>query len=149
VDARFSSPGDRVSFADGFPFLLVSQDSVNELNRRLTDEIPADRFRANIVIEGCSPHAEDGWSSIRIGSVNFRVAKPCARCVVVTTDQLDGGRSAEPLRTLAGYRRVDGKILFGQNLIHLGGGTLRVGDEARARPPQDGIEETPDSENSY
>lgn len=129
VDIRYADPGDRVAFADGFPFLLISQASVDELNRRLEGEVPADRFRANIVIDGCSPHAEDEWAEITIGETGFRVAKPCARCVVITTDQTHGSRSAEPLRTLAGYRTTSGKILFGQNLIHQEMGTLRVGDE--------------------
>jgi len=131
VDTGYADPGDRVAFADGFPFLLISQDSVDELNQRLTEPVPADRFRANIIIEGCDAHAEDGWSMITVGEIGFRVAKPCARCVVITTDQRDGTRSAEPLRTLAGYRTIDGKVLFGQNLVHQGLGTLQIGDEVQ------------------
>lgn len=129
VDPRYADPGDRVAFADGFPFLLISLASVDELNRRLDTTVPADRFRANIIIDGCSPHAEDEWDAITIGEVGFRVAKPCARCVVITTDQRHGARSAEPLRTLAGYRTTNGKILFGQNLVHKSLGTVRIGDE--------------------
>jgi uncharacterized protein YcbX len=128
VNRRFAEPDDRVAFADGFPFLLVSRASVVELNDRLAEPVPENRFRANIVVDGCPAHAEDGWSRLEIGGVDFQVAKPCARCVVVTTDQRTGVRSDEPLRTLAGYRTVDGKVLFGQNLIHRGGGTLHVGD---------------------
>jgi len=131
VDRRYSDPGDRVAFADGFPFLMISRASVDELNGRLAVPIPADRFRANIIIEGCEAHAEDGWTTISIGEVDFRVAKPCARCVVITTDQHDGARSAEPLRTLATYRKSDGKVLFGQNLVHLGGGHVQIGDSIR------------------
>ena len=132
VDTSYADQGDRVAFADGFPFLLISQGSVDELNRRLTTPVPADRFRANIIIEGCDAHAEDGWSMITVGELGFRVVKPCARCVVITTDQRDGSRSAEPLRTLAGYRTSNNKVLFGQNLVHQGMGTLRVGDEIHA-----------------
>lgn len=131
VDTRYAELGDRVAFADGFPFLLISADSVDELNRRLAEPVPADRFRANIIVDGCGPHAEDLWHEITIGEVGFQVAKPCARCTVITTDQESGARSAEPLRTLAGYRTVDGKVLFGQNLVHRGIGVLRVGDEVR------------------
>lgn len=134
VDRRFAEEGDRVAFADGFPFLLISQASVKELNVRLVEPVPADRFRANIIIDGCEAHAEDRWAEITIGEVGFRVAKPCARCVVVTTDQKSGGRSPEPLRTLAGYRSVAGKVLFGQNLVHLEMGELHVGDEVRIEP---------------
>ncbi len=125
-----------MAFADGFPFLLISQASVDELNRRLADPVPADRFRANIVVDGCEAHAEDGWSGLTIGGIEFRVAKPCARCVVVTTDQDDGTRSAEPLRTLATYRTENNKVLFGQNLLHRGAGALSVGDEIHPNTTQ-------------
>lgn len=131
VDPDFASPGDRVAFADGYPFLLISCASVDELNHRLETPVPADRFRANIIIDGCRAHAEDAWPAITIGEVEFLLAKPCARCVVITTDQQAGTRHTEPLMTLAGYRQFDGKILFGQNLLHRGLGTVRVGDEVR------------------
>ncbi len=131
VDTHYADPGDRVAFADGFPFLLISQGSVDELNQRLDERVSADRFRANIIVDGCEAHAEDTWSTITIGEIVFRVVKPCARCVVITTDQQHGTRSVEPLRTLARYRATRGKILFGQNLVHQGLGTLQVGDEVR------------------
>jgi uncharacterized protein YcbX len=128
VDRRYAQAGDRVAFADGFPFLLISQASVDELNRRLEVPVPADRFRANIVVGGCGAHAEDGWPRLAIGDIGFRRAKPCARCSVITTDQHDGSRSAEPLNTLAGYRLVGSSVLFGQNLVHDDLGTISVGD---------------------
>jgi uncharacterized protein YcbX len=120
--------GDHVSFADGFPFLLLSIASLDGLNRRLSLPVPMDRFRPNIVIDGCEPHAEDEWHRVQIGEVEFRVAKPCARCVVTTVDQVTGERKREPLRTLSTYRTVDGQVLFGQNLVHVGRGVVRVGD---------------------
>jgi len=123
-----AEPGDHVSFADGFPFLLLSAASLDGLNRRLSLPVPMDRFRPNIVIDGCQPHAEDGWNRIRIGEVGFRFAKPCARCVITTVDQATGERKREPLRTLSTYRTVDGQVLFGQNLVHEGRGLIRVGD---------------------
>lgn len=129
VDPRFAAPGDRVAFADGFPFLLLGQASIDELNRRLEQPVPADRFRSNIVVDGAPAHDEDRWRSITAGDVVFDVVKPCARCVVVTTDQATGDRSPEPLKTLASYRSVAGKVLFGQNLVHRGRGTVRRGDE--------------------
>jgi len=131
VDLRRAAPGDRVGFADAYPFLLLSGASLEELNRRLDGPLPMDRFRPNIVVGGCGPHAEDRWSRIAIGEVSFRVVKPCARCVITTTDQRTGERGREPLRTLATYRVIDGKVLFGQNLVHDGPGTIRVGDECR------------------
>jgi uncharacterized protein YcbX len=123
-----AQPGDHVSFADGFPFLLLSMASLDGLNRRLPLPVPVDRFRPNIVIEGCEPHAEDGWDRVRIGEVDFRFAKPCARCVVTNVDQNTGERGREPLRTLSTYRTVDGQVLFGQNLVHEGRGVVGVGD---------------------
>jgi uncharacterized protein YcbX len=85
------------------------------------------RFRPNLVVSGCAPHAEDGWRRIRIGQLTFRVAKPCARCIIPTIDIDTGERADEPLRTLMTYRRRDNKILFGQNLVHDGEGRLAVG----------------------
>ena len=125
------APARLVSFADAFPFLLLSEGSLAELNRRLERPVPMDRFRPNLVVSGCSPHAEDTWRRIRIGDVSFVVAKPCSRCVVVTTDQSTGERHREPLATLATYRLLDGKVMFGQNLIHEGEGTLALASLVR------------------
>jgi uncharacterized protein YcbX len=122
-------PSDQVGFADGYPFLLISENSLNGLNQRLLTPVPMNRFRPNIVISGCEPHAEDAWNRVRIGEVNFDVVKPCARCVITTTDQHTAERGEEPLKTLASYRKAtSGGILFGQNLIHANRGTIRVGD---------------------
>ena len=99
-----------------------------------------DRFRPNIVVEGCPAHAEDGWLRVTMGEVSFRVVKPCARCVITTTDQATGVRGHEPLRTLATYRRVGRNVLFGQNLIHDGPGTLRVGDRVDVTRMLDDLE---------
>jgi uncharacterized protein YcbX len=128
ISTSAAQPGDRVAFADGYPFLLISQGSLDGLNRRLSLPVSMDRFRPNIVVDGCPPHAEDNWHHVRIGEVDFRFVKPCSRCVITTTDQETGERGSEPLRTLATYREEDGEILFGQNLIHVGHGTIRVGD---------------------
>jgi hypothetical protein len=128
VDQDFSTSEDLVSFADGFPFLLVGQSSLDDLNRRLDDPVPMNRFRPNIVVSGTEPFAEDNWDEIRIGSVDFTVAKPCSRCTVTTVDQESGDRGKEPLRTLASYRRSGDKVLFGQNLIHQNRGRIRVDD---------------------
>lgn len=134
VDPRYAtSAGERVAFVDGYPCLLVGEGSLEELNRRLERPLPMDRFRPNVVVGGTRPHEEDGWRRIRIGDVAFSVVKPCARCVVTTVDQSTGVASPEPLRALAGYRNMDGKVLFGQNLIHAGPGTVRIGDAVDVR----------------
>ena len=86
------------------------------------------RFRPNLVVGGCEPFAEDGWSLVRIGRLTLRAVKPCARCVITTVDQETAAKGKEPLRTLARFRRAGNKVLFGQNLIHDKTGTLRVGD---------------------
>jgi uncharacterized protein len=123
-----------VSFADGYPFLLLSQASLAALNARLEEALPMNRFRPNLVVAGCAPHAEDGWVRVRIGGITLVVAKACARCVVTTTDQETGEREREPLRTLATYRRVGDGVLFGQNAVHTGPGRLRVGAAVEPEP---------------
>lgn len=128
VDPAYALAGDRTRFSDGFPFLLVSQASLDDLNARMDEPLPVDRFRPNIVVGGCEPYEEDLWGRVSIGGVPFRVAKPCARCAITTTDQQTGERGKEPLKTLATYRKVGGSVYFGQNLIPDGVGTLRVGD---------------------
>ncbi|HSL01884.1 MAG TPA: MOSC N-terminal beta barrel domain-containing protein [Rubrobacteraceae bacterium] len=132
VDPAFGRPGDQVHLADGFPFLLVSEASLADLNERLERPVPMDRFRPNLVVRGFEPFAEDGWSHVRIGALTFRVVKPCARCAVTTVDQTTGERGREPLHTLARFRTTGTEVFFGQNLIHNGTSILRVGDPVEA-----------------
>lgn len=136
VDPDYGTPKDRVHLADGFPFLLISEASLADLNARLELPLPMNRFRPNLVVAGCGPFAEDGWEAARIGEVTFRVVKPCARCVITTVDQATAATSREPLRTLASFRKNGDKVLFGQNLIHdEDHGTLRVGDPVQILAP--------------
>lgn len=128
VNGRYGQPEDRVSFADGYPVLLIGQSSLDDLNARLDQPVPMDRFRPNIVVADSDPFAEDTWKQVRLGDVPFDVVKPCSRCVITTVDQKTGESGKEPLQTLATYRKHRGKVLFGQNLIQRGRGTLRVGD---------------------
>jgi uncharacterized protein len=134
VDSSFAESGDQVGFADGFAFLLISEASLEDLNMRLEDPLPMNRFRPNFVVRGCGPYAEDGWSRLRIGSVPFRVAEPCPRCAITTVDQETGTRGKEPLRTLATYRKFEGEVFFGRNLIHDTLGTVSVGASVEATP---------------
>jgi len=129
-DGRYGRDGDRVSFADGFPLLLISQAALDALNARLERPVPMLRFRPNLVIAGTAPHAEDQWRRIRVGSVEFEVSRACTRCVFTTVDFERGERdpAGEPLRTLAGYRRTADGITFGRNLIPRGGGAVRIDD---------------------
>lgn len=121
---------DDVSFADAYPFLAISQSSLDALNGKLAVPISMRRFRPNLVIAGCAPHDEDGWNRIRIGEVEFAAAKQCTRCVFTTVDPELGERdtSGEPLRTLKTYRRTDQGITFGMNWIARGRGRICVGD---------------------
>ena len=121
---------DTVSFADGYPFLLIGRASLDDLNSRLENPVPMNRFRPNIVVEGSDAFAEDGWKKVRIGPTVFHVVKPCGRCVITTIDQTEGDKTGvEPLRTLASYRTQKGKANFGQNLIAENTGErVRVGD---------------------
>lgn len=145
-------PDDHTGFADGYPILLASEESLEDLNARLDFPVPMNRFRPNIVVSGCEPFAEDTWSRIRIGearaepgdalsvpapdhggpgskgrSVEMAVVKPCARCLVTTIDKETLVKSKEPLKTLASYRRRAGGAMFGQNIIPLNEGRLRLG----------------------
>ena len=134
VDSSFAESGDQVSFADGFAFLLISEASLEDLNSRLEDPLPMNRFRPNFVVRGCGPYAEDGWRLLRIGSVPFRVAEQCPRCAITTVDQRTGARGNEPLRTLATYRKSELGTVFGRNLIHDTLGTVHVGDPVETTP---------------
>jgi uncharacterized protein YcbX len=128
VNPERARPGDIVGFADAYPFLLLSQASLDDLNRRLSQPITVERFRPNIVVSGCDPFAEDGWARLAIGDIPFRGVKRCDRCTVTTVDLDTAARGPEPLRTLATFRKQDGKVWFGMNLIHDRSGTVRVGD---------------------
>ncbi|WP_405014215.1 MOSC domain-containing protein [Kitasatospora sp. NBC_01539] len=148
IDLAHARPGETTSMADGFPLLLATTASLDALNRHLAadhpgddrraERLPMERFRPNLVVSGTAPWAEDGWHRIRIGAVEFRVAKPCGRCVVTTTDQESGERRGpEPLLALGRHRRFGKKLVFGQNLVPerpdgVAGddlGTVRLGDE--------------------
>jgi uncharacterized protein YcbX len=132
VDPAYARQDDAVSFADGYPYLLIGQASLDTLNQRLADPITMQRFRPNIVVSGSLPYEEDAWQHFRVGGMDFYGVKPCARCVLTTLDPETGKPGKEPLRTLSTYRQWKHKILFGQNVLAkpTGGlvlGTLQVG----------------------
>ncbi len=127
--------GDVVSFADGYPFLIIGESSLDDLNSKLENPVPMNRFRPNFVVSGSEAFAEDDWKLIKIGDAIFHVVKPCARCVMTTIDQKSGEKQgSEPLKTLAKFRipkrSIKKKILFGQNLIaENAGATVKVGNK--------------------
>lgn len=131
IDPKYAQNNEIVSFADGYPCLLIGQSALNGLNEKLQEPVLMDRFRPNFVFTGGEPHQEDHFQNFYIGDVLFSAVKPCARCVLITINQQTGEKGQEPLRTLAGYRTVDKKIMFGQNLIPQALGTIRTGDEIK------------------
>lgn len=122
------TPGDETGFADGYPILLIAQASLDDLNSRLATPLPMNRFRPNMVVSGCAPFAEDSWQRIRIGGIELALVKPCARCQITTTDQETAAVGKEPLTTLTTFRRTRNGVMFGQNVIGLSVGMVRVGD---------------------
>ncbi len=123
-----SRGGGVVQYADGYPLLLISKESLDDLNGRLAEPLPMNRFRPSLVVEGLGAFGEDGARLLRIGGTLIEAIKPCTRCVITTTDQETGERGREPLRTLAAYRSGEGGLLFGQNCVPRTVGTLAVGD---------------------
>ena len=127
VEKRYGSAADEIAFADGFPLLVISEASLNDLNRRLDQPVSMVRFRPNLVIRGCGPFAEDSWRRLRIGAASVRLVKPCTRCTIPGVDPATGKAGEEPLRTLARYRRKEEGILFGMNAVVDGVGELSKG----------------------
>ena len=135
TSTQYTSKPGILSFADGYPLLFISEGSLDDLNHRLVARgkarVSMDRFRPNVVLAGCEPYTEDTWQQVNISGIRFDIVKPCARCPITTVDQVLGiiPDVHEPVATLATYRRgKDGGAMFGQNVLHRGCGTLRVGD---------------------
>lgn len=139
----FSEPGDHTAYADAFPVTVASLASLRQLNDWIVEgalergdetpePLPMERFRPNLVIDGDEPFAEDGWTSLAVGEVRFRVAKPIARCVMATIDTASLTTAKEPIRTLARRRLVGGKTVFAAHLVPVSDGRISVGDEVSA-----------------
>jgi hypothetical protein len=122
------APEGALSFADAFPVLVISRASLDDLSARLTAPIRMNRFRPNLVLDGCGPFEEDRWRRIRMGDAILRLVKPCTRCVATTVEQETAEGGHEPLRTLATFRRwAGGGVIFGQNAVVEVAGAVRVG----------------------
>jgi len=121
------SADDQTGFADGYPILIIAEESLQDLNSRIGSSLPMNRFRPNIVVKNCAPFAEDSWKRIRIGGLEMALVKPCPRCVVTTIDKETLQKSEEPLKTLATYRNQQGGAMFGMNVIPLNEGKIRIG----------------------
>lgn len=121
-----------VSFADGYPLLVISEASLAELNKRSSSHHTMAQFRTNLVVSGNEAFIEDSWKRIRIGDVEFEVVKPCQRCILTTVNPNTAQYhpNKEPLKTFSTFRADDsGNVYFGQNLIARNEGTIKVGDK--------------------
>jgi len=128
VDEKYAKDNEVTGFADAFPFLIIGQASLRDLNCRLVQALPMNRFRPNIVFTGGKPYQEDIMEHFTISGINFYGVKLCARCIIPTINQNTAHKLKEPLKTLATYRQKNNKIYFGQNLLAAGTGTLSIGD---------------------
>ncbi len=144
VDSNFAINDDITSFSDGYPNLLISEASLDDLNQRMEIQLTISRFRPNIVVSGCLPYAEDSFGHFFIEQSEFYAVKPCSRCVITTINPETGEKqSPEPLKTLALYRKKAHKVYFGQNLLHkvdyLHTNRIKVGDKLRIVEPATAI----------
>jgi len=131
VDQEFARPNDTVGFADGYPFLIVSQSSVDDLASKMNIKIDVRRFRPNLVVEGTTAFDEDSWNEFEINGIRFHAVKRCARCVIPTIDPITSEKNPQINKVLSSYRQENQEVYFGQNLIHDGLGSLSVGMEIK------------------
>jgi uncharacterized protein len=129
VDEKYRLENNSVSLADGYPFLIIGQSSLDDLNARLENPVPMNRFRPNFVFTGGKPYEEDQWKNFTIGKNRFVGVKPCGRCGLPTVNQETGERGTEPLATLTTYRRMNNKVYFGQNLLAIDCYEIHEGDK--------------------
>jgi uncharacterized protein len=131
VDKKYAANDEITSFSDGYPILMIGQSSLDNLNEKLKEALPMNRFRPNIVFTGGYAHIEDEMAVFEINALHFSGVKPCARCVMTTINQQTAESGKEPLKTLAGYRMKNNKIYFGQNVLQQLNGFINIGDEIR------------------
>lgn len=128
VAPEYSLNEDHVSLADAYPILVIGEESLHDLNNRLSEKVSMNRFRPNLVFSGGGPFDEDTWRNFLIGSGEFAAVKPCARCTVPTINQETAVKGSEPLKTLARYRSKNNKVYFGQNLLIIHPAEIKTGD---------------------
>jgi uncharacterized protein len=136
VDKRYAANDEVTSFSDGYPILMIGQSALDNLNSKLTEALPMERFRPNIVFTGGHAHIEDEMAAFTIGEINFLGVKPCARCVITTINQQTAQGGKEPLKTLSTYRQKNNKIYFGQNVLQQQNGIIKVGNEIKITTQQ-------------
>ncbi len=138
VDPNYAKPNDRVGFADGFPFLVISAASLQNFNQLSGLNLSMSRFRPNLVIDSAEPFAEDLWRRIRINQIEFVLPKPCSRCNIPAINPITAKSEPQVLKKLKQIRQAQQKTYFGQNAIHQSSGTLKIGSavEILATGPQ-------------
>jgi uncharacterized protein YcbX len=129
VDPEYRINQEQVSLADAYPFLIIGEKSLADLNVRLKESLPMNRFRPNLVFSGGKAFEEDTWRNFRIGNNRFVGVKPCSRCAITTVNQDTAEKGIEPLATLSTYRKREGKVYFGQNVIAIDHGRIFEGGE--------------------
>lgn len=129
VDGKYAIHNENVSLADAYPLLIIGRESLNDLNGRMKNPLPMNRFRPNLIYTGGEAYEEDGWRNFKIGKNRFAGVKPCSRCATTTINQETSERGVEPLATLAGYRKKDNKVYFGQNVLAIDKNEIYEGDE--------------------
>lgn len=138
VDVQYAFNNEITGFADAFPLLMIGRASLDDLNSRLEQPLPMNRFRPNIVFTGGQPYDEDTMEHVMVNGIDLYGVKLCARCAITTTDQTNAQRGKEPLKIFAGYRMKNNKVYFGQNMLHAKTGVINVGDEIeviKTKPP--------------
>lgn len=128
VDVKYAHNDEIVSFADGYPLLVVNTASLHDLNRKLEQSVRMDRFRPNIIIDGANPFEEDNWREILINSQRVKLVKKSARCVMVDNDPITAVKSGQVLKTLSNYRKENNKVYFGINGLISMPGVIEIGD---------------------
>lgn len=129
VDPRYKVNDEHVSLADAYPFLIIGQSSLDDLNSKLANSVPMNRFRPNFVFTGGAPYEEDTWRNFSIGSTRFVGVKLCDRCVLTTVNQDSAEKGIEPLKTLTSFRKRENKVYFGQNLVAIDNTHVNIGDK--------------------
>ena len=128
VEKKYIDEDHIVSFADAYPFLIIGQASLDDLNSKLPAPIPMNRFRPSFVFSWGNPYEEDNWKKFKIGAVEFEAVKPCARCVIATTDQQTAVVNDEPLKTLSTYRKINNNVMFGMNVVCHKTGSITINE---------------------
>ncbi|WP_221794759.1 MOSC domain-containing protein [Oceanobacter mangrovi] len=127
VDQRYAEAGELVSFADGFPVLVVSESSLQALSEEAGLDIDVRRFRPNVVVSGSAAFAELQWHQLVAGESSLVLVKPCERCVIPTRDMVTQQRQPAVTAALKSICLHKNKLIFGVNALVREMDSLHVG----------------------